>query len=229
MLGVVVPAHNEEDHIDACLASLYEAARCPQLGGEEVVVVVALDNCSDQTERIARGWGAAVVNVQARNVGVARAGGARRALDRGARWLAFTDADSVVAPDWLSTQLRQGSDAVCGTIEVRDWGDYDARLRQQHIETYIDADGHRHIHGANLGMTAAAYQKAGGFKPLVSSEDVALVDALRDSGASIAWSAAPRVVTSARRSYRAPGGFGETLARVDRELSLQRSPAASTE
>ena len=229
MLGVVIPAHNEEDHLDACLASVYEATRCAQLGGEKVVVVVALDDCSDGTERIARHWGAAIVSVESRNVGIARASGARAALAEGARWLAFTDADSVVAPDWLATQLQQGSDAVCGTIEVRDWGDYDARLRQQHIETYTDADGHRHIHGANLGMTAVAYRKAGGFKPLVSSEDVALVAALRDSGASIAWSAAPRVVTSARRGYRAPGGFGETLARVERELSRQRSRSGATE
>lgn len=229
MLGVVVPAHNEEDHIDACLASVYAATRHPRLGGEKVVVVIALDDCSDQTERIARRWGATVVTVEARNVGVARASGAQRALAEGARWLAFTDADSVVAADWLSTQLQQGSDAVCGTIEVRDWGDYDVRLRQQYIESYTDADGHRHIHGANLGMSAVAYQNAGGFKPLVSSEDVALVDALRDSGASIAWSAAPRVLTSARRGYRAPGGFGEALARVERELSVQRRPNGATE
>ena len=229
MLGVVVPAHNEEDHIDACLASVYAATRHPRLGGENVVVVIALDDCSDQTERIARQWGATVVTVEARNVGVARASGAQRALAEGARWLAFTDADSVVAADWLSTQLQQGSDAVCGTIEVRDWGDYDVRLRQQHIESYTDADGHRHIHGANLGMSAVAYQNAGGFKPLVSSEDVAMVDALRDSGASIAWSAAPRVLTSARRGYRAPGGFGEALARVERELSVQRRPNGATE
>ena len=222
MLGVVVPAHNEEDHIGACLASVHAAARCAQLDGEPVVVVVALDACSDATERIAREWGASVVVVEARNVGIARASGALRALTAGARWLAFTDADSVVAPDWLATQLQQGSDAVCGTIEVRDWGDYDERLRRQHIATYTDADGHRHIHGANLGMSATAYRNAGGFKPLVSSEDVALVAALRESGASIAWSAAPRVVTSARRGYRAPGGFGEALARVERDLSTQR-------
>ena len=66
---------------------------------------------------------------------------------------------------------------------------------------------------------AAHYDVAlvGGFAPLASSEDVALVQALEDVGASIAWSAAPRVVTSARRQFRAPGGFGATLARVETE------------
>jgi len=219
MLGVVVPAHDEEEHIGACLESVRIASRCPRLNGEKVLIVVALDACTDQTLRIARSWGASVVSVDCRNVGIARAAGARHALDAGARWLAFTDADSIVGPEWLSAQLELRSDAVCGTIEVRDWGEYGERLRQHHVATYTDADGHRHIHGANLGVTARAYENVGGFRPLVSSEDVALVEALRDTGASIAWSAAPRVVTSARRRYRAPGGFGETLARVDRQLA----------
>ncbi len=218
MLGVVVPAHDEEASIGACLASLQVASRDPQLLGEAVVIVVALDACADQTERIVQSHGAAVVKLESRNVGMARALGARRALEAGARWLAFTDADSVVAPDWLSAQLSQRSDAVCGTIEVLDWGGYGQRLQQHHEATYVDADGHRHIHGANLGVAAAAYRDVGGFRALRSSEDVALVQALSDSGASIAWSAAPRVVTSARRHYRAPGGFGETLARVGCQL-----------
>lgn len=219
MLAVVVPAHDEQDHIGACLASLNVAARCSRLEIEEVLIVVAADTCGDQTVPIARSLGASVVSVDARNVGVARAAGARLALDAGARWLAFTDADSVVAPDWLSTQLEQRCDAVCGTIEVRDWESYGDHMREQHLRTYTDADGHRHVHGANLGVAAFAYKSVGGFKPLVSSEDVALVEALSESGASIAWSAAPRVVTSARRAFRAPRGFGELLARLDRELT----------
>ncbi len=219
MLGVVVPAHDEQDHVGACLASLRQAANSPRLAGEPVLIVVVLDACTDATGEIARGWGATVVSVDARNVGIARAQGARHALDAGARWLAFTDADSVVGPEWLSAQLEQRTDAVCGTIEVRDWGDYSEQMRRQHVATYTDADGHRHIHGANLGVAALAYRDVGGFQPMVSSEDVALVEALREHGASIAWSAAPRVVTSARRHYRAPGGFGETLARVERQIA----------
>jgi glycosyltransferase involved in cell wall biosynthesis len=216
MLGVVVPACNEEEHIGACLRSLRIAARCPRLNDEKVLIVVALDACTDHTARIARSWGTAVVSVNSRNVGIARACGARHALDAGARWLAFTDADSVVAPDWLSAQLAQRSDAVCGTVEVRDWGSHGEATRRHFAATYIDADGHRHIHGANLGVTALAYENVGGFQPLENSEDVALVEALRVSGAIIAWSAAPRVTTSARRGFRAPGGFGETLARIGR-------------
>ena len=78
---------------------------------------------------------------------------------------------------------------------------------------YTDADGHRHIHSANLGVSADAYARAGGFEQLACSEDVALVDALQRSGARFAWSAAPRVATSARRDAKARGGFGDTLLR----------------
>jgi glycosyltransferase involved in cell wall biosynthesis len=222
MLGVVIPAHDEEQHIGACVFSVQEAARSRSLNGEPVVIVVVADACSDDTVRIATAAGATVISIDARNVGIARARGACHAMCAGARWLAFTDADSIVGPEWLAAQLAQGSDAVCGTIEVTDWGDYSEQIRLQHLETYSDVDGHRHVHGANLGVTSVAYRNVGGFPPISSSEDVALVDALRDHGALIAWSAAPRVVTSARRRYRAPGGFGETLARL--ELSLAESP-----
>ena len=218
MLGIVIPAHDEEACIGACLESVAQAARCPRLNGEPVFIVVVLDACSDGTEAIARRSNATTISVSARNVGIARSLGARRAIEAGARWLAFTDADSVVGPQWLSAQLELRSDAVCGTIEVANWGDYGDALRDHHARTYTDADGHRHIHGANLGVTAMAYENVGGFQPLCTSEDVALVEALRMNGASISWSAAPRVVTSARRHFRAPGGFGQTLERMHREL-----------
>ena len=221
MIAVIVPAHNEEQHLGECLQSLTTAARSPLLRGEAVTVFVALDSCSDASETIARRGGAITLALQARNVGAARALGARCAIDRGARWLAFTDADSTVAPDWLAVQLALGSEAVCGTVTVSDWGSYGERMRRHFAATYTDADGHRHIHGANLGVSTAAYLAAGGFRCLETSEDVALVEALQAQGTSVSWSAAPRVSTSARRVFRAPSGFGATLLRV--ELESQRN------
>lgn len=219
MIAVIVPAHNEENHISVCLASVGVAARCNHLHGEHTVVIVVLDDCDDGTLGIARYMGATTISLAARNVGAARALGAQLALAAGARWLAFTDADTQVAPNWISAQLSLLSDAVCGTVEISDWGTYGSAMRQHYADTYNDADGHRHIHGANLGVSAKAYERAGGFQFLDSSEDVALVNTLQATGATIAWSAAPRVVTSSRRNYRAPGGFGETLARFERQSS----------
>lgn len=214
MLAVIVPANNEEAIIGLCLRSVVMAACSPGLKGEPVLVIVVLDTCTDDTARVALRAGALLISVQARNVGIARAAGAELALSLGARWLAFTDADTVVAPDWLHVQVSLRSDAVCGTIGVVDWGAYGESMRRHFNATYTDADGHQHIHGANLGVSARAYMLVGGFEPLASSEDVALVKALEAVGARIAWSAAPRVVTSARSAFRAPAGFGATLVCV---------------
>lgn len=231
MIGVAIPVHNEEHYLPACLAAVWSAAAHPALNGEPVRIVLVLDACSDQSSTVARAFARGAVRAglpvqvqarmldilvqDARNVGVARAAGAACLVDAGARWLAFTDADSVVSYDWLVMQLSLGADAVCGTVAVSDWsvhGDAQERVRARFNAGYTDADNHTHIHGANLGVSASAYQQAGGFAPLACSEDVALVRALQRIGAAIAWSAAPRVLTSARIDSHARGGFGDTVA-----------------
>lgn len=217
MIGVIVPAHDEEDHIGATLDALLLAASHPALAGESVELLVVLDSCSDATESVARSRGIATLAVEARNVGLARAAGADRLLAHGARWLAFTDADTIVSPEWLVRQIELDADVVCGSIGVDDWsvhGTHAGAICEHFARTYHDIDGHRHIHGANLGVSAEAYLSVGGFSPLACSEDVALVEALQASGARIAWSAAPRVTTSARANARARGGFGDTLLAV---------------
>lgn len=211
MIGAVVPAHNEEGLLGCCLAALAVAARHAALVGETVRVVVVLDACTDRSEAIASAAGVEVVTVAACNVGVARAAGAALLLADGARWLAFTDADSRVSPDWLAVQLSLGVEAVCGSICVDDWDAHPPVVREVFTRIYRDRDGHAHVHGANLGVCASAYRRAGGFPPLACREDVALVERLIAIGASIAWSAAPRVVTSARVASRVHGGFGDTL------------------
>lgn len=214
MLGIVIPAYNEERDIGRCVRAAREAACHPGLEGEAVEVIVVLDSCTDATGVRAAQAGAHTLSVRAQNVGMARAAGAEALLARGARWLAFTDADTIVSPAWLAEQIALGADAVCGSVGVDDWTDHGvhADLIQAHfLETYTDAEGHRHIHGANLGVTAAAYRQVGGFRHLACSEDVAFVHALEAAGLCIAWSAKPRVVTSARRDARATGGFADAL------------------
>jgi hypothetical protein len=152
-----------------------------------------------------------VIDLDAGSVGAARAAGSARAIALGARWLAHTDADTLVAPDWLAAQMEEGADAVCGTVAVADWTSLGPAVRDHFYSRYRDADGHRHIHGANLGVSAAAYVRAGGFAALTAHEDVDLVRRLEQSGARIAWSARPRVATSARLQGRAPFGFAGYL------------------
>ena len=221
MIGIVIPAHNEELGIAACLAAARHAACHPALLGRRVHLLVVLDSCSDATEDIVASMGVSTLAIEARSVGVARAAGATVMLEQGCTWLAFTDADSHVAPDWLVRQLALNVDAVCGTVSIHDWHQQLPGLRERYqLETgYCDGDGHGHIHGANLGVCARAYQKVGGFMPLDEHEDVALIHSLLSFGAEVAFSAQPRVSTSARLLNRVSGGFGGLVQRLHDQLS----------
>ena len=212
MIGILIPVHNEEALLGECLQAARIAASHPGLEGEAVHILVVLDSCSDGSAAIAQAHRVHSLHVQARNVGQARGVGARHLLDPGARWISCTDADSRVAPDWLVAQLALGCDAVCGTVTVDAWSEgFDPAAQIRYHQAYQARDGHRHIHGANLGVSASAYVQAGGFAPLACHEDVQLVRELERCGASIAWSHAPQVVTSARLDCRAQGGFGDYL------------------
>ncbi|MEO7854851.1 MAG: glycosyltransferase [Rubrivivax sp.] len=215
MIAVIVPAHDEAEHIGGCLASIRRAGENPLLRNERVQIFVALDACKDRTGYIADQHGATLVVLDQNNVGAARALAARAAVAAGARWLAFTDADSQVAPDWLAAQLSLGAEAVCGTVTVGDWSSRHTIVRERHDAAYSDRDGHRHVHGANLGVRTDAYVRVGGFDALVCNEDVALVEALQEAGVVIAWSMRPKVMTSARRDFKAPNGLGATLERIE--------------
>lgn len=214
MIGVVVPAHNEEALIARALRALQRSAQHGELAGEQVEILVVLDACSDGTVAIVQDLGIEHLSIEACNVGIARATGAQALIQRGARWLAFTDADSAVAPSWLARQLGLRTDAVCGVVEVDDWHGYSHEERCAYEAHYVDAEGHRHVHGANLGVCSRAYMRAGGFPPTASREDVGLVQRLVAAGATIAWTNTVRVITSARRVGRAPMGHAHFMQQL---------------
>ena len=189
-----------------------------------------LDACNDGSEDVARGR-ARIVRISARNVGAARARGfaslPRTATSSsypspsppGPRWFATTDADSRVPRTWLTDQLahaREGADVVAGLVQVDDWSDWPPATRLHYLEGYHAGPGHRHIHGANIGLSAHAYRQLGGFDPLPVHEDVDLVHRAQRAGLTVAWSAAAPVTTSARRAGRAPAGFATHLADLER-------------
>jgi glycosyltransferase involved in cell wall biosynthesis len=218
--AVVIPAHDEEALLPACLTAVGQAARI--LAPLPVCIVVAADACADLTAQLARESGAVVVETSARNVGVARQAGMRAALQQfrdlapAEIWLATTDADTLVPPDWLRRQLRyaaQGWDAVVGTVAVTDWTEHSAEVPPLFQRQYGNEPGtHRHVHGANLGFSAEAYLAAGGFSAHRTAEDHALVIALEAAGRRVLRTTRVSVVTSARRGARAPMGFSHLLS-----------------
>ncbi|MGZ4633414.1 MAG: glycosyltransferase [Actinomycetes bacterium] len=222
-VGVVVPARDEQDLLPRCLDAL--SAAIDHLTRERalpVVAVVVLDSCTDESRSIVadREWVTGVC-VDAGNVGVARAAGCVEVL-RGQPadrlrtcWLASTNADSEVPVDWLTRQIDladSGAEVVLGTVAVQDWSEHATHVAGRWQASYDARDGHRHVHGANVGCRADAYLEAGGFPALSSDEDVALVAAL--AGRTIVATGLIPVVTSARRNARAGGGFAGYLAQL---------------
>lgn len=212
MIGVLVPAHNEAARIAACLRSLRKAAAHPGLAGEAVLIAVVLDACSDDTAAICAQHPVHAVTLEARCVGTARATAAAWLLQQGAHWLASTDADSTVPPEWLVAQRRCDADVFCGVVDVVAEGRAERRLRKLFRCGERWGDNHGRIHGANLGVSAAAYRQSGGFAGLRCSEDVDLITRLSAGGARIHWAGAPIVRTSMRLAGRASGGFADHLA-----------------
>lgn len=227
---VVIPAHNEATNLPVCLKAVVTAAAC---SGMPVLTVVVLDACDDGSGRLAGRFGADVhfIEIDARNVGAARAAGfayARSAggmgcTDESRIWYATTDADSRVDPDWLIRQTESGADMVLGVVRVVNWRHFPAAAVRRYLTAYRSKrrpDGHGHVHGANMGFRADEYWRTGGFAPLRSGEDVDLVRRFEAADHRIVRDERLSVTTSARPKGRAPRGFAAFL-----RSNAEREPA----
>jgi glycosyltransferase involved in cell wall biosynthesis len=220
---VVVPAHNEIEHLPRCLSALLAASLHAPM---PVLIVVVLDACDDGSEHLGERFGPNVhfISSDAGNVGAARAAGfeyARSActgIDPARIWFATTDADTVVGSRWLSRMVKAHADMVLGTVRIPLWR-LPAEVSRRYMAAYKSTGpGHDHIHGANMGFRADAYWAVGGFRPLATGEDVDLVARFESAHMSIHRDAKLSVATSAREEGRAPRGFADHLR------GLARSP-----
>lgn len=239
-VAVVVPVHNEEQHLRRALGGVRAAAdvlldRHP---GIDVRMVVVLDSCTDNSGAVAAAFAAAdprfsLLQVAFRSVGRSRHAGIRPVLTgslpgsagagtlpaAGQLWLANTDADSCVPEDWLVRQVvlaDRGADAVLGTVEPDPDGMDRDLLRRWHTRHPL-GEGHPHIFGANIGVRGSAYVLAGGFPRQRSHEDKVLVERLRRRGCRVISTDTVRVLTSGRTEARAPQGFGAYLLALGME------------
>ena len=235
-IGIVVPARNEEERLPRCLTGLEAAARelrAADITAPRVRIIVVVDDSIDRTEQIARAWaGVEVVHSTAGRVGAARAAGVRHLLatesragvPSGAVWIACTDADSAVPVEWLQTHVahaRSGVDLLLGTVRP-DPRELAAGVLAAYRLRHLIADGHPHVHGANLGVRADAYLAAGSFPDVACHEDVLLSQAVRDGGGRVLSTGDSPVLTSGRSHGRAPDGLAHYLRELGSEqISLQ--------
>lgn len=247
---VVMPAHDEERHLEQALHALQAAALAlaERRPSAAVGMTVVLDHCTDGSADIAARIAAAderfrVLHPTFRNAGASRAAGVAAALGHGQPgpestipeesqpegpgldgiWLASTDADSRVPENWLWRQLEladAGWDAVLGSVEPDPRGMDPEVLRRWRIRHPVQ-ERHPHVYGANLGVRASAYRLAGGFPGIPSSEDRVLVARLRRRGFAVVATDTMRVLTSGRTSAPAPHGFGAYLRALGAEAAAE--------
>ncbi len=249
MACVVVPARDEEDLIGSCLEAL---ATQEIVAHDEFEVLLILDRCTDRTEARAREIAVGHPRLRlhlldgpgegsgpARRVGMDAACARLFQVGRPEGLIACTDADTVVAPDWLATQLRavsQGAKAIGGRIELADdgslpegvWHMYaeQGRLRHEILLSGSDPKGetqHWQFSGASLALTATVYKEIGGLEPLSALEDEALERVLLEHRIPIERLLSVRVTTSPRLVGRASRGLSQDLSRIT--LSLREESA----
>ena len=235
-MAVVVPAHNEQELIGACLDAIRIAVAAARELVDHVSVHVALDACSDATARTARAAGADLIVPARRGVGAARAAGVAAALATHKRvplrrlWIAHTDADSIVPAHWLSHQVELaagGADVVVGTVRP-DFRDLSEEQTTAWWATHVPGTANGHVHGANLGTRASTLVAAGGFEPVLEHEDVLLVAEARARGARLVASDDAWVQTSGRLVGRTAGGYAGYLREQLIPLARARGALAST-
>jgi glucosyl-3-phosphoglycerate synthase len=238
---VVVPAHNEAELIGACLEALAAQEGIDPAAYE---VILVLDACTDATAELARrsateppalrvhhcdgpGLGAGA----ARKLGMDLASSRLLSLGRGDGLIASTDADSIVAPDWLRAQLdaiSAGARAIGGRVEllpadaarleprVLERRAVRAAIRQRSARQSGDhVSEHWQFSGASMSLTAATYVEIGGLNPHVALEDEGLERSLRTNGIPIDRRLDVRVATSGRLHGRAARGLAHDLALDD--------------
>jgi Glycosyl transferase family 2 len=267
---VAIPANDEIERIEACLAALavQRDRRGVPLASSSFEVLVFANNCTDGTVEAASSFVAGMpqrLTVISENLPSdrANAGWARkRAMDLAAARLKdedplsgvilTTDADSCVAPTWISETLRafdQGADCVAGYIDAHpaemlrlgpaflQRGRLEDRYLVAIAEIYARCDprphdpwpNHRVASGASLAVTLSAYLQIGGLPPCPVGEDSALTQALEQAGMRVRHSMDVCVSTSCRFAGRAKGGAADTMqhrhAVVDAPCDPDMEPA----
>ena len=240
---VVVPARDEEELVASCLRAL---AAQSDIDPHHYEVLLVLDRCTDATAtramevatthprfRLHLLDGPGLGSGHARRVGMEAACERLTGLGRPQGLIASTDADTIVAHDWLSAQLdatQRGARAIGGRIElgggslppdvVRWHADRDG-IRHQKILSDPDSLGaaeHWQFSGASLALTAETYAEVGGLKPTATLEDEGLEQVLREQRIPIERLLSVRATTSSRLRGRADRGLASDLAAAKARL-----------
>jgi glycosyltransferase involved in cell wall biosynthesis len=199
--SVVIPAHNEQNFLGACLDSLLDQ---DFLGAYEIIVVD--NNSTDRTASVAKSRGVKLVSEAVPGVCRARQAGTSAA---DGEIVVSTDADTVYGRDWLSridSAFLADPDVVavagpCRFVDAPWWGRIYAGVLFRAVNFSSKATGRvPYVAAANIAFRKAAWR---GYDPHATQggDELGLLRELRRHG-KIRFDAGNPVFTSARRMRR---------------------------
>ena len=190
-VSVIIPAHNAEATIAACVAACLEQP-------EACEVIVVDDGSTDDTARIAQELPVCYIHQEQAGPAAARNRGVREA---GGGIVAFTDADCIAEPGWLEHLLRgfdEGVVATGGTYAIANDKSLLARMVHEeialrHAAFAQDVD---YLGSFNVAYRKDAFDAVGGFDEAftqASGEDNDLAYRLHDAGGTLRFVSEARV------------------------------------
>ena len=173
MLSFVVPAHNEREHIAACVKSILQYAP----PSERVEVVVVNNRSSDDTGVLAAAAGARVLDSSATTIGAVRNEGVRASSGD---LLVFLDGDCILTAEWAARiqpvldLVRTDVPTLAGSHPIPP-RDEPVFLWRYWFIPFFQQDGTSHIGSAHMICRRDAFLSAGGFdERLATGEDFEL-------------------------------------------------------
>ena len=109
LITVVVPARNEERHIEGCLNSLLN------IKYKEIEIIAINDGSTDKTREIMSKFGERIKILSTAGVGPSKGRNLAIEMARG-EYIAFTDADCVVDQNWLDELLKGFATTTNGNV-----------------------------------------------------------------------------------------------------------------
>lgn len=188
-LHVILPAYNEAENIDRCIATIQAAI------GERDIPITLVDNQStDATTEIARSMGVEVLEFEDKlTIAELRNRGAAHVK---ADFILFIDSDMEVPADWISkfeeVQAKSKADVLGFVVGVPSSAPWFARIWAMRTnarrENLVEID---FLPGHNIAVRRRLFEHVGGFSTdLRTSEDKDLVMRLKAAGARV-FSAPP--------------------------------------
>lgn len=178
MLSFIVPAHNEEDNVEATVRSISVAATTAGVAHE---IVVVDDASTDRTAELAAAAGARVVPVAVRQIAAARNAGAKAATGD---VFVFVDADTLITSDVVAALGRaMAASAIGGGAAIRFDEPIPRWVRLMLPFSIWLFRRMRFTGGCFLFSSRAAFEAVGGFdETLFAAEELRLCRALRTQG-----------------------------------------------